>query len=82
MRKILRNQNGYALYIVFCLIIIVSILGISLQIITTSGYTKNHKREEVVLAQDLSTKGIDYIQTEIDTYFKQKIGDRCNYFRI
>lgn len=74
MRKLLSNQNGYALYIVFALIIIVSILGISLQIITTSGYAKNHKREEIVLAQDLSTKGIDYIQTEIDTYFKQKIG--------
>lgn len=74
MKEYLKNELGYVFYIVLSLVIIFSIIGLSLLTLTTNGIGKNTIRQDTTLAQDLSNKGINFFQSEIDTSFKQQIG--------
>lgn len=75
--KILRqNEQGYSLLVTFAVIIIFTVLGLSLITLTSSGITKNNTREEIVQAQDLSDKGIDYAVKDIQALLEKEIKDR------
>ncbi|MGE7092977.1 DUF7305 domain-containing protein [Lysinibacillus sp. NPDC048646] len=70
-----RNENGYSLLMTFAVIIIFAVLGWSLITLTSSGITKNNTREEIVQAQDLSDKGIDYAVKDIQSFLAKGIKD-------
>ncbi|MFJ3387387.1 hypothetical protein [Lysinibacillus sp. NPDC086135] len=76
MKIFRQNENGYSLLITFAVIIIFTILGLSLITLTSSGITKNNTREELVQAQDLSDKGIDYAVKDIQAILKKEIKDK------
>ncbi|WP_409368574.1 hypothetical protein [Lysinibacillus sp. 38-6] len=75
MRTFWKNENGYSLLITFAIIIIFTVLGLSLLTLTTSGITKNNTREEIVQAQDLSDKGIEYAVKDIQAFLAKNIKD-------
>lgn len=72
MKIFQQNENGYSLLLTFAVIIIFTILGLSLITLTSSGITKNNTREELVQAQDLSDKGIDYAIKDIQAILKKR----------
>ncbi|MGE7997407.1 hypothetical protein ACQKOF_01745 [Lysinibacillus sp. NPDC093190] len=76
MKIFRQNENGYSLLVTFAVIIIFTILGLSLITLTSSGITKNNTREELVQAQDLSDKGIDYAVKDIQALLEKEIKDR------
>lgn len=76
MKIFQQNENGYSLLLTFAVIIIFTILGLSLITLTSSGITKNNTREELVQAQDLSDKGIDYAIKDIQAILKKEITDK------
>lgn len=76
MKIFRQNENGYSLLLTFAVIIIFTILGLSLITLTSSGITKNNTREELVQAQDLSDKGIDYAVKDIQAILKKEIKDK------
>ncbi|MEO4053322.1 hypothetical protein [Solibacillus sp. CAU 1738] len=73
MKKYLRNDKGYSLLLSICVILIFSILGLSLMTLTSSGVAKNANREEIIQAQDLSDKGIEFAVGDIQKTLEEKI---------
>lgn len=61
-----KNENGYALLVTLMIIIVFSILGSSLIMLTMNGSTKNEIRQDVTRSTDLSIKGIDLITSQIN----------------
>ena len=97
MRKhITQNENGFSLLLVFAVLVIFTILGLSLITITTNGMAKNQTREDYVQSKDLADKGIEYlskdIQTELEEFinpgtigkaqFKEKLNQMVNDSRL
>ena len=72
------NSKGYSLLIAICTLLIFSVIGMSLLMITTNGFKKNESREETVLATDLADKGIKYmvsdLQLQLATMIKEPMG--------
>lgn len=75
MRRFTSNESGYALLLSFCVVLIFSILGLSLMTLTASGVSKNSNREDIILAQDLSDKGVDFVVGDIQKYLEKEIVD-------
>lgn len=73
MKRYLQNDSGYTLLLAICVILIFSILGLSLMTLTASGVAKNTNREEIIQAQDLSEKGIDYAVGDIQKILEKQI---------
>lgn len=73
MKKFTRNESGYALLLSFCVLLIFSILGLSLMTLTANGVSKNSNREDIILAQDLSDKGIDFVVGDIQKILDKEI---------
>ena len=73
MKKYICNEEGYSLLIAIGAILIFTVLGISLITLTTNGIVKNTHREDRVLAQDLSDKGIDFALSDIQRTLQQEI---------
>lgn len=68
IRKIIQNNNGYALLLTFGIVILFTVLGLSLMTLTMSGTAKNSSREDNTQALNLAEKGIDFIVNEINTH--------------
>lgn len=75
MKILQQNEKGYSLLMTFAVIVIFTVLGLTLIVLTSSGVAKNNTREEIVQAQDLSDKGIDYAVREIQTFLAKGIKD-------
>lgn len=73
MKRYWQNDRGYALLLAFCAILIFSILGLSLLTLTSSGVAKNTNREEIILATDLSDKGIEFAVGDIQKTLEEQI---------
>jgi hypothetical protein len=73
VRKYLQNDKGYSLLLAIGSILIFTVLGLSLMTLTTSGITKNSHREDTILAQDLSEKGIDFAVNDIQNTLEKQI---------
>lgn len=61
----LNNQQGYSLLITLMIIILFTILGSTLILLTFNGTTRNETREDIVQSNDLASKGIDHINAQI-----------------
>lgn len=76
--KHIKNQNGYSLLIAIALVILFSLLGLSLMVLTTNGTTKNELRQDTVRSIDQADKGLDYalldINKQLDNYIKAEKG--------
>lgn len=73
MKKYWQNDKGYSLLLAICAILIFSILGLSLITLTSNGVAKNTNREEIIQAQDLSAKGVDYAVGDIQKALEEQI---------
>ncbi len=73
MKKYLQNDKGYSLLLAIGVILIFTVLGLSLMTLTSSGVTKNSHREDTILAQDLSDKGIDFAVNDIQNTLEKQI---------
>lgn len=82
MKRVMINDRGYSLLLAIGILLIVSILGMSLMTLTTSGILKNETRENTVQAKDLSEKGIDLIVNNIQKKLADsiKVGITSNDF--
>lgn len=66
MRRI-DNQQGYALLMTLLVIVLFTIMGATLMLLTFNGTTKNDTREDIVQSTDLASKGIEHINAQITT---------------
>ncbi len=73
MKKYLQNDKGYSLLLAIGAILIFTVLGLSLITLTTNGIAKNSHREDTILAQDLSDKGIDFAVNDIQNTLEKQI---------
>ena len=73
MKKYWQNDKGYSLLLAIFAILIFSILGLSLIVLTSNGMAKNTNREEIIQATDLSEKGVDYIVKDIQNLIETEI---------
>lgn len=73
MKKHLQNDKGYSLLLAIGAILIFTVLGLSLITLTTNGIAKNSHREDTILAQDLSDKGIDFAVNDIQNTLEKQI---------
>lgn len=73
MKNYLQNDKGYSLLLAIGVILIFTVFGLSLMTLTSSGVTKNSHREDTILAQDLSDKGIDFAVNDIQNTLEKQI---------
>ncbi|MGM9950424.1 MAG: hypothetical protein ACI33P_09850, partial [Lysinibacillus sp.] len=73
MKKYIQNERGYALLIAIGTILIFTVLGLSLITLTSNGIVKNTHREDTIIAQDLSDKGIAFAVNDIQRTLEQAI---------
>lgn len=71
--KYVNNSNGYSLLFTLCTLVLVSVLGTSLLMLSSNGIMRNENRQNVALASDLSEKGIQYISTIINKELENNI---------
>ncbi|WP_142827705.1 hypothetical protein [Planococcus soli] len=71
----LKNQHGYALLLTLGLIVIFTILGASLLMLTSNGAAKNEVRQDITRSSDLSQKGIDLVTTQVNAELVTFLGD-------
>ena len=64
MRRI-DNQQGYALLMTLLVIVLFTIMGATLMMLTFNGTTKNDTREDIVQSTDLASKGLEHITVQI-----------------
>lgn len=65
--KIIKNSQGYTLFLTVVIIVLFSVVGLSLITITVNGTAKNNIREDSVQSLNLAEKGQDFIINEINT---------------
>lgn len=73
METYLKSDKGYALLISLVAVIIFAILGFSLITLIANGSTRNMSRQNIILAQDLSEKGIEYAVKDIQNIIEKEI---------
>ena len=73
--KQLKNEQGYVLLITLAVIIIFSIVGVSLMLLTMSGTSKSALREDHAQATRLATKGEELLITTIQAEIEQQIAE-------
>lgn len=61
------NEKGYTLVIALGVIVIVSIIGVGLMGLTSSGVTKNEKRQHVTQAGQYAEDGAEHLVKQIET---------------
>ena len=64
--KMLKNEKGYTLLFSIVAIVIITVLGLSLYTMSANGTQKNEKRDEIIQAESLATKGLDYLVAKIN----------------
>ena len=70
----LQNAKGYSLLLSLVLVLLFSVLGLGLIGVTMNGAKKNETREDVVQAEDLASKGIINIPTNIQSDINLALG--------
>lgn len=73
MKSLIKNEKGYTLILTVGIIVIFTVLGLSLLMLTSSGIKKNENRQNTVQAQDLSDKGIKYAVDDLQQYLENEI---------
>lgn len=68
-----KNESGYALLLALTILVIFSILGTSLLMLTMNGIKKNENRQNTNLALDLSEKGNNYLTSELQLTLEKLI---------
>lgn len=71
----LKNQKGYALLLTLGIIIIFTILGASLLMMTSNGSAKNNVRQDITRSSDLSQKGVDFVTTQVNSDLTTFLGE-------
>ncbi|KAA0957862.1 hypothetical protein FQ085_07370 [Planococcus sp. ANT_H30] len=71
----IKKQQGYALLLTLGLIVILTILGASLLMLTNNGSSKNEVRQDITRSSDLSQKGIDLVTTQVNSELITFLGD-------
>lgn len=66
MKRMLREEKGYTLFIAVLVAILFVVLAISLLTVTMSGLAKNMTREEITQATALADKGIQHLMNQIN----------------
>lgn len=68
------KESGYALLVTLMIILVFSVLGVSLMMMTMNGSAKNEIRQDITRSTDLSIKGIDLITTKINYDLTEYLG--------
>ncbi|EIM05626.1 hypothetical protein A1A1_14959 [Planococcus antarcticus DSM 14505] len=71
----LKNQQGYALLLTLGIVVILTILGASLLMLTSNGASKNEVRQDITRSSDLSQKGIDLVTTQVNSELISFLGE-------
>ncbi|MGI2326455.1 hypothetical protein [Planococcus sp. YIM B11945] len=72
--KYIKNEKGYALLLTLVLLILFSILGTSLIVMSSNGTAKNEVRQDITQSSDLSQKGIDLVTTQVNSELTAFLG--------
>lgn len=72
--KRIKNEEGYGLLFAIGLLLIISILGMGLMGLSLNGAKRTEARENIVQSGDLSTKGIEHIEKEVQTELVDSLG--------
>lgn len=73
MKRLIKNEKGYTLILTVGIIVIFTVLGLSLLMLTSSGIKNNENRQNTVQAQDLSDKGIKYAVNNLQHFLENEI---------
>ena len=69
----INNEKGYTLLFTFAAIIIFSILGLSLFLLTSNGISRNEVRQNTSQSYDLAEKGVHYFSEMLNAELDRKI---------
>lgn len=75
MKRILREEKGYTLFMAVLVAILFVVLATSLLTVTMSGLAKNTTREEITQATELADKGIQHLVNQINQELQTKLGE-------
>ncbi|WP_339214821.1 hypothetical protein [Solibacillus sp. FSL W8-0372] len=68
----INNEKGYTLLFTFAAIIIFSILGLSLFLLTSNGLSRNEVRQNTSQSYDLAEKGVNYFSEMLNAELDRK----------
>ncbi|MDI7741500.1 hypothetical protein QMK38_05760 [Lysinibacillus fusiformis] len=71
--RYIKNINGYTFIMTFAILILLSVIGVSLITLTSSGTTKNELRQNTIQSQDLAKKGISYLTSDINNILEKEL---------
>ena len=73
--KIVKKEQGYALFLVMVIVILFGVLSTSLLALTATGAKRSMTREDVTKATEMSEKGIQHTVQHIQNELKTVIGE-------
>lgn len=71
--RFLKTKGGYTLVLVVLILALISVIGIGLMGLTSSGVQKNVVREDITQASQQAEKGLDHISLQIQQELKNVI---------
>lgn len=73
--RLLKSDKGYALFITLVVIILFTVLGMTILVLTSDGMKKNNVRKETVQAKALAETGIDGLVAKINSELTRFLGE-------